>query len=759
MNILYVEDDALDVDLTLRELGRSAPQHHVESAGSLNEARALLNRDQEKPYDLVMVDLNLPDGFGVELLSEIRAKGYPTAVVMVTGQGDQETAAAVLKSGAEDYIVKAQDYLKYLPATLENAYQRFHNERVRRSRPLRVLYIDPNYESVDQIRRHLTRYAPHIQIQPVSSSAEAFDCLPDCDPVAGIDAIVTDNRLPDSSALDFLKEILQVRGLSIPVLVVTGRGSEEIATQTLKLGAADYLVKNPGYLYQLPSMIEHAISRTQLAHEQAALRESEARFRRLAENAPDWIFRIVLKPVRHYDYVSPVALRFLGYSPEEFYNDPDQGLKLMHPQDRAAYQKLLDGRMPPGKPVVLRMIHKDGRLIWAEHRLTYVHHPNGELLAIEGIARDVTGQREVEAEMQRQLQRFASLRSIDQAISNSFDLNLVMVVLIDKVTSELKVDAAMILMYNPVNQMLEYSAGSGFSSRLVHDFGVRIGEAFAGLAMYDRRVIQFPAPDLPPPSRDTARLMTEEGFVSGLCSPLITKGEVKGVLQIFSKTQLSVEESWMGFLEVLSSQAAIAIDNAALFERLQRTNQDLRIAYDATLEGWVRTMELRDKEIRGHNQRVTEMALDLAEYLHVNPEELSNIRRGALLHDIGKMGIPDAILLKPGPLSEDEWKIMRQHPRFAFELLAPIPYLDRALEIPYCHHEHWDGSGYPRGLKGDNIPFSARLFAVVDVWDILCSKQVYRPAWPRDRALEFIREQAGLKFDPAVVIAFLSLLA
>ena len=261
--ILYVEDDALDVELTGRELARSAPQHRLDHAGNLKEARALLAREQDC-YDLVMVDLTLPDGYGVELLSEIRLRQYPAAVVMVTGQGDQETAAAVLKSGAEDYIVKKQDYLKHLPALLEGAVERYHSERARRSRPLRVLYVDPSQESLEQVRRHLTRHAPHIQIHPLGSIAEAFSCLPDCDPVEAYDAIVTDNRLPDSSALDLLKELIQVRKLTIPVLVVTGLGSEEVATQTLKLGAADYLVKNPGYLYQLPSMIEHAISRCQL---------------------------------------------------------------------------------------------------------------------------------------------------------------------------------------------------------------------------------------------------------------------------------------------------------------------------------------------------------------------------------------------------------------------------------------------------------------------------------------------------------------
>jgi PAS domain S-box-containing protein/putative nucleotidyltransferase with HDIG domain len=445
----------------------------------------------------------------------------------------------------------------------------------------------------------------------------------------------------------------------------------------------------------------------------------------------------------------------IGYSPEEHYADPDLMFKLVHPDDLALFERVRAGGVRTGEAILMRWVHKDGRVIWVEQRTTNVYDPAGEIVAIEGIARDVTGQREIEAEMQRQLQRLASLRSIDQAISNSFDLNLVMMVLIDKVTSELKVDAASILLFNPINQMLEHSAGSGYRSRLVDSTVVRIGEAYAGLSMYERRMIQFPSPDLPAPSRDTARLMAEEGFSSGVCAPLITKGEVKGVLQVFSRTMIKPVASWLGFLEVLTSQAAIAIDNAELFRHLQRSNQDLKTAYDSMLEGLVRAMDARFHEAKNHSRSVTRLALELAETMHVSSEDLGNIRRGALLHDIGQLALPDAILLKPGPLTAEEWRIMRQHPRLALEMLSPITTLAKVMEIPYAHHEKWDGSGYPRGSKGEHIPFSARLFAVVDVWDSMTADRPYRPALSAIEAQTYIREQSGKHFDPDVVTAFL----
>jgi len=196
-----------------------------------------------------------------------------------------------------------------------------------------------------------------------------------------------------------------------------------------------------------------------------------------------------------------------------------------------------------------------------------------------------------------------------------------------------------------------------------------------------------------------------------------------------------------------------------LFEGLQRTNLELILAYDATIEGWSHAMDLRDKETEGHTLRVTDLAERLARLLGLPDEDIIHIHRGGLLHDIGKMGVPDQILLKPGPLTDEEWILMRRHPQFAFEMLSPIQYLRPAIDIPYCHHEKWDGTGYPRGLSGEQIPLPARLFAVVDVWDALTSDRPYRPAWTHEKALEHIREQSGKHFDPAVVSAFLQMQA
>ncbi len=187
---------------------------------------------------------------------------------------------------------------------------------------------------------------------------------------------------------------------------------------------------------------------------------------------------------------------------------------------------------------------------------------------------------------------------------------------------------------------------------------------------------------------------------------------------------------------------------------LERAHNELKSAYDATIEGWSHAMDLRDRETEGHTQRVTQLTFKLAEVNGMNQEELVHVRRGALLHDIGKLGVPDSILHKPDKLNDEEWELMRQHPQFAYDMLHPIEYLHPALDIPYCHHEKWDGSGYPRRLQGEQIPLVARIFAVVDVWDALTSNRPYRQAWSKEQAMEYIKEQSNKHFDPWAVELF-----
>jgi HD-GYP domain-containing protein (c-di-GMP phosphodiesterase class II) len=272
--------------------------------------------------------------------------------------------------------------------------------------------------------------------------------------------------------------------------------------------------------------------------------------------------------------------------------------------------------------------------------------------------------------------------------------------------------------------------------------------------MVDRKTVHIP--DITKTESQLAQVLSlaGESFTAYVSSPLIANGQVVGVLEIFNHSSLATNPEWFDFLDILAGQAAIAIEHAQLLENLQRSNFDLSLAYDATIVGWSRALDLRDKETEGHTQRVTKITVNLALKMGVPETEIIHIRRGALLHDIGKLGIPDNILLKPGKLTPQEGDIMRQHTTFAYDLLFSIHFLRPALDIPYCHHEKWDGTGYPRGLYGEQIPLAARIFAIVDVYDALTSDRPYRKAWSREETFEHIRSLTGTHFDPKVVENF-----
>lgn len=493
------------------------------------------------------------------------------------------------------------------------------------------------------------------------------------------------------------------------------------------------------------------ITQREIAEE--ALRSSEKRFRALIENSSDAV--TLVSPEGNILYTSPPAIRILGYGENELIGK--SAFQLLHPDDlqfaTGLFAQLLE--KPNGSvPGQFRYRRKDGSFIWVEAVGTnLLAEPAVQAIVVN--YRDVTDRKRAEELIQSQLQRLAALRAIDMAITASLDLRVTLNVFLDQATTQLGADAADVLWLNPHTQTLEYAAGRGFRTMALQQTRLRLGEGHAGRAALERKMVMIPDMAQVEDGFRRSPLLPEEGFVSYYAAPLIAKGLVKGVLEVFRRTPLDPDQEWLDFLEALAGQAAIAIDNASLFDDLQRSNLELTLAYDTTIEGWSKALDLRDEETEGHTQRVTEMTLRLAREVGIREEEMVHIRRGALLHDMGKMGVPDRILLKPGPLTDEEWAIMRKHPQYAYDMLSPIAYLRPALDIPYAHHEKWDGTGYPRGLKGEQIPLAARLFALADVWDAVRSDRPYRKAWPKEKALEYIKEQAGKHFDPEQVPVFL----
>lgn len=488
------------------------------------------------------------------------------------------------------------------------------------------------------------------------------------------------------------------------------------------------------------------------------VREREEWVRAISESANDAI--ICIDDTGTVNFWNKKAEKMFGYSTNETIDKrlctliiPDRYRK-GHTEGLKAFSRTGTGPVV-GKPVELSALRKDGTEFPIELSISAMKVK--EKWHAIGIIRDITNRKRSEERISIQLQRLSALRYIDKVITSTLDRNVSLDMFLEKALAQLQVDAGDVLLFDQQMQELEYIAARGFRKFIYQHQRIRIGEGIVGRIAAERRIRHIR--NLSEIKEEWIRkeLITDELFTAYCGIPLVAKGQLKGVFEVFHHAPLSDDPEWMNFLETIAGQAAIAIDNITLFEDLQHSNAEIIRAYDDTIEGWSRALDMRDKETEGHCRRVTDMTLMIARAMNIPKEHLIHIRRGALLHDIGKVGIPDNILQKPGPLTDEEWVIMRKHPVYAYELLSPISYLRTAMDIPCCHHEKWDGTGYPRCLKGEEIPIAARIFAVVDVWEALRSARVYKPAWHEEKVREHIKSLAGTHFDPKVVEVFLGM--
>lgn len=377
-----------------------------------------------------------------------------------------------------------------------------------------------------------------------------------------------------------------------------------------------------------------------------------------------------------------------------------------------------------------------------------------ELLRAEGMSKRL--EQNVDSHMQKRQSQLGALMSAGNIINSSLGLNLVLNEVMDSLIALMSAERGFLMLREKSGELVVQIARGIDHVDLDH-------EAFAVSKTIVHQVVETGQPVLTTNAQQDSRFNFQMSVAayqlrSILCVPLKIKNELIGVIYADNRAHVGIfHESDLNLFSAFADQAAVAIDNARLFENLKAANDELEIAYQATLEGWVRALDLRDKETEGHTQRVAALTQRLSEALGVDAETIIHITRGALLHDIGKMAIPDAILLKPASLTNDERLLIQQHPVFAYEMLSPIDFLQKAIDIPYCHHEKWDGTGYPRGLKGNEIPFAARIFSVVDVWDALVFDRPYRKALPHAEVREYLLAGAGTQFDAHVVDVFLQL--
>jgi response regulator RpfG family c-di-GMP phosphodiesterase len=808
LRLLLVEDSEDDARLLLRELERGGYQ--VESTRVETQAAMQAALDSQT-WDVVVSDYSLPQFSAPQALDTLQVSNVDLPFIIVSGTIGEDTAVAALKAGAHDFLIK-NSLARLIPAIereLKDAETR--RERKRAEEVLR--------QSEDRFRSLFENTPVSIWEEDFSAVKILLDALKEqgisdldayltdhpelISKCLGLVKVIDVNRMalnlfgakdkeelldglektasPDTHNT-FKQELLAIASgrhkleMDITVHTLTGKRRET----TLNWAVV------PGYEESYSRVLISFVDITELKqheHELVAI-VSVSEALRTVKTLSEMLSRLLKETI---DVLGAESGSIWLYDPSTdlitLAGHQGWGSEQLGPLKRG--QQIPGLVVQRGKAVVSREFHTDPA-IEEENRVLIPPGIGGACVPLH-VADTVVGSmfinvrlpRELTADEARvlnalaeiggsaihrmrlleksirQVDRLSSLRTIDLAISGSFDLRLSLNTVLEQMLSQLAVDAASVLLIRPGMNRLEYVVGQGFRTRAIASTSLRLGEGYAGQAALEKKIVHIK--DLTESTDNSMRrdFLTDEEFISYFAVPLIAKGEVKGVLEIFNRTPLHVDMDWLDFLDSLSWQTALAVDNALLFEKIQRSNFDLELAYDATIEGWSKALDLRDKETEGHTQRVTEMTVKLAQAMGFPDIELVHIKRGALLHDIGKMGVPDNILLKPDQLTEDEWKIMKQHPQLAYDMLQPITYLKSALDIPYCHHEKWDGSGYPRGLSKTQIPLQARMFAIVDVWDAVTSDRPYRKAWTAKKALSFIREQSGKHFDPDVVDVFL----
>ncbi|MGC8855381.1 MAG: GAF domain-containing protein [Anaerolineae bacterium] len=501
---------------------------------------------------------------------------------------------------------------------------------------------------------------------------------------------------------------------------------------------------------------------TERKQAEAALKQSEAYFRALFDNSAEGM--AILDAEGKFVYVSPAEQRLTGYTPEETLGQ--SAFRYIHPEDLPRLlQTFRQGMQTPGSIATLeyRIQRKDGQ--WRTFEVT-AHNMLSDPY-IRGIVinyRDITERKQAEEALLRRAHELETLVDASIALRSAQSVAEMVPILARHALRAVEGDYASIFLLEARTNEYVSQGWFGRSPKLdlplLDEKAIRhkAGEGITGHVAQTGEI--YLAPELQ--SDPFLRILNGEEtrlqrMQSAISLPMRAQENIIGVLNLWMESPRTFTETEIQLLTALAETGGNAIYRAMLYEQTEQQARELAEAYDSTLAGWARALELRDELTEGHTRRVTQLTLQLARALGVPERDLIHIRRGALLHDIGKMGIPDAILHKPGPLTEQEQRIMRLHPQYAYEMLSAIPFLKDSLDIPYCHHEHWDGSGYPRGLKGEEIPLAARIFTVVDNWDAITSNRPYRPAWPKEKARQYLIEQAGKIFDPRIVEVFLKL--
>ena len=743
IQILMVEDSETDALL----LEDALSQHGLDSFEFTRSERLKTGLEllQKQKFDLILLDLGLPDSQGLKSFEKVHSEFPDIPVVVLSGLMDEKLALEAVQAGAQDYLVKGPTSWKIAPRAIRYAVERQQSQAALR-------------ESEEQYRL-------------------LFENAP-----VGILSVTTNGRITEvnTAALQILgspsaKATKNINLLNFPPLIASGISADFQScidyvqpvtaehTYTSKWGKSIFVkyqltpvLNAEGQIVLVQAIIEDITERKRA---EEALKESEEKYRLLVENAT---IGIVIAQDQALKYINPRAMELVGYSREELLSLAFA--EHIHPDDRDAtiayYLKFLRGEETPANHT-FRIIDKAGGTKCLDSNAVLVNW-EGRPASLNFLM-EITQRKQAEEALRQRLTELETLYESGLILSQITNPDKIAQKLIALIAEKLEWHHVTIRRYHTEDESLELLAFGHMdvpSNQRLKTIEERFqsmisksGEGLSGWVVQHGMTVR--SGDL---SQDSRYREVEPGLHSGLYVPMKIGDQIMGVISIESELPHAFTEADERLISTLAAQAAITLDNNKLLEDLRKSNDRLFQAYDDTIEGWSNALDLRDKETEGHTLRVTTLTEELAREMGIPVSDMIHIRRGSLLHDIGKMGVPDRILLKPDKLTNDEWVIMREHPVYAYNLLSRIEFLRPALSIPHHHHEKWNGSGYPDGLKGKQIPLAARIFAIIDVFDALTSDRPYRPAWSRDKAINYIREQSGAQFDPKVVETFMKLI-
>jgi PAS domain S-box-containing protein len=778
-SILIVDDDT--AILRTWEMILTPKDYRVLTAP---DGATALNLAQQHALNLAVLDIRLPDVSGNDLLVQLKTLQPDVEVLILTGNATLESAIQALAHGAYHYFIKPVNPDELL-LTLEKA---LHKQRLVMEN--RRLILDLQRELEERKRTEQALQAERDFAQQILNALGQGVTVTNRE---GIFEYVNPayarmvGRSPDELVGKRPGEITAPEDHPVLERERAKRQRGETSTYETRLVHIDgHLV--PVMITAVPRWVNEQYTGTI-----AVITDLTERYQREREMQAIATISAALRAATTRDEMLPIivdnTMQLLNAQAAVIVSRSNTTQESVIECARGAWAKSTGRRAPPGKglsafifktkqPYVTDDIANDPNIYWKDWgeevralasvplivaqdqiigtlgigRTTPITPDEVRVLvAIADIAASALHRAALHEQTEQRLQHLLALQAVNQAINASLDLRVILDILIDQVKSQLRVDAVAVSLSHPYTPILTYTIGRGFHQPIEH-LTVRIGEGYAGRVAREQRTIvleHFIASEHAPH-------FVNEGFVAYCGVPLVAKGQLVGVLEVFHRAPFAPKTEWVHMLETMALQAALAINNARLYEELQRTNTRLELSYDTTIESLARALELRGQESTGHTQRVAELSERFARALGIPDKHLIQIRYGALLHDIGKLALADSVSPSDDPLNETDPTIHR-HPEMAYALLQPIPFLRSALDIPYCHHEKWDGSGYPRGLKGEEIPLAARLFALVDTWDTLCHTPPYNTTWSERQVREYIRSQAGKAFDPNLVDTFLKL--